>query len=112
MPDSARPEAIVGIEVEVSAGAATAHDVEVCTTVPKGLELRRSGGAKVHGGQACWHLAKLPKGSHRTFRMTAAVATDSSATLKLPTVVSSANSRTRRFTARLSVKPLPTTRAS
>ena len=54
-------------------GKATARDVEVCDTLPKGVTVTSTGSGKLSGAQVCWTVGNLAKGKHKQFTLTVKV---------------------------------------
>ena len=47
-------------------GKATAHDVEVCDTLPSGVTVTQTGGGKLADGVVCWSIGSLSRGVGKT----------------------------------------------
>lgn len=56
-----------------SVGPGVARSVRVCDLLPSGLVFVRAPGARVSAGQACWTIARLPRGARRTFSVVTTV---------------------------------------
>jgi uncharacterized repeat protein (TIGR01451 family) len=50
-------------------GKATAHDVEVCDTLPAGVTVTSTGGGKLSAGVVCWTVGNLAKGRKQQFSL-------------------------------------------
>jgi uncharacterized repeat protein (TIGR01451 family) len=69
-PSSVRAgEAIRYTLVVRNVGAATAHGVKVCDSLPEGLTVTSTGLGKLSGARVCWTVGVLAKGKRRQFTL-------------------------------------------
>jgi hypothetical protein len=100
-----RPTEVVAVRATVAANdSEPLLDLRVCDSFSPGLTPLRTDGDSV-----CWHLAKLPRGKHRTFTATARVDATTPKTLLARTVVRARGTHAVRRTSRFHVAPLAPT---
>jgi uncharacterized repeat protein (TIGR01451 family) len=68
--------------VVTNIGKATAHDVQVCDTLPAGVTVTSTGGGKLSAGKVCWTVGTLAKGKHKQYRLAVKVDVTQRGTIK------------------------------